>query len=89
MVKDAENKSSLKFLHLSEARYGDCYNIWSSCGTEPFAVTMAAVKVKLTSPFLANFALCFCRVSVHVASFTLTAAIVTANGSVPQLDQIL
>jgi hypothetical protein len=48
-VKDAENKSSLKFLHLSEARYGDCYNIWSSCGTEPFAVTMAAVKVKLAT----------------------------------------
>jgi hypothetical protein len=33
--------------------------------------------------------LCSCRVSVPVASFTLTAAIVTANGSVPQLDQIL
>ena len=31
MVKDAENKSSLKFLHLSEARYGHCHNIWSSC----------------------------------------------------------
>jgi hypothetical protein len=40
-------------------------------------------------PFLANFALYSCRVSVPVASFTLTAAIVTANGSVPQLDQIL
>ena len=39
MVKDAENKSSLKFLHLSEARYGHCHNIWSSCETEPFAVT--------------------------------------------------
>jgi hypothetical protein len=49
MVKDAENKSSLKFLHLSEARYGHCHNIWSSCGTEPFAVTMAAVKVKLAT----------------------------------------
>jgi hypothetical protein len=24
MVKDAENKSSLKFLHLTEARYGHC-----------------------------------------------------------------
>jgi hypothetical protein len=35
---------------------------------------------ELTSPFLANFALCSCRVSVPVASFTLTAAIVTANG---------
>ena len=34
MVKDAENKSSLKFLHF---------------GTEPFAVTMAAVKVKLAT----------------------------------------
>ena len=33
MVKDAENKSSLKFLHLSEARYGHCHNIWSSCGS--------------------------------------------------------
>jgi hypothetical protein len=101
MVKDAENKSSLKFLHLTEARYGHCHNIWSSCGTEPFAVTMTAVKVKLaqerllyrntcrlahcsmkwavfsvsclhigqrepTSPFLANFALCSCRVSVPV-----------------------
>jgi hypothetical protein len=49
MVKDAENKSSLKFLHLSEARYGHCHNIWSSCGTEPFAVTIAAVKVKLAT----------------------------------------
>jgi hypothetical protein len=49
MVKDAENKSSLKFLHLSEARYGHCHNIWSRCGTEPFAVTMAAVKVKLAT----------------------------------------
>ena len=49
MVKDAENKSSLKFLHLSEARYGHCHNIWSSCGTEPFAVIMAAVKVKLVT----------------------------------------
>jgi hypothetical protein len=49
MVKDAENKSSLKFLHLSEARYGHCHNIWSSCGIEPFAVTMAAVKVKLAT----------------------------------------
>jgi hypothetical protein len=49
MVKDAENKSSLKFLHLTEARYGHCHNIWSSCGTEPFAVTMAAVKVKLAT----------------------------------------
>jgi hypothetical protein len=37
MVKDAENKSSLKFLHLTETRYGHCHNIWSSCGTEPFA----------------------------------------------------
>ena len=49
MVKDAENKSSLKFLHLTEARYGHFHNIWSSCGTEPFAVTMAAVKVKLAT----------------------------------------
>jgi hypothetical protein len=40
MVKDAENKSSLKFLHMTEARYGHCHTIWSSCGTEPFAVTM-------------------------------------------------
>jgi hypothetical protein len=37
---------------------------------------------ELTSPFLANFALCSCRVSVPVASFTLTAAIVTANGKI-------
>ena len=50
MVKDAENKSSLKFLHLSEARYGHCHNIWSSCGTEPFAVTMAAVILSTFSP---------------------------------------
>jgi hypothetical protein len=49
MVKDAENKSSLKFLHLSEARYGHCHTIWSNCGTEPFVVTMAAVKVKLAT----------------------------------------
>jgi HSP90 family molecular chaperone len=49
MVKDAENKSSLKCLRLSEARYGHCHNIWSSCGTEPFAVTMAAVNVRLAT----------------------------------------
>jgi hypothetical protein len=37
---------------VSEARYGHCHNIWSSCGTEPFAVTMATLKVKLATGML-------------------------------------
>ena len=47
LQKDAEDKSTLKFLNLGDTVSGKPHNIWTSCGTQPFAITMASMKVKI------------------------------------------
>ncbi|CAG2239510.1 unnamed protein product [Mytilus edulis] len=46
-LMEAENKSTLKYLNLSDTVPGKPHNIWTSCGNEPFAIIMAHLKAKI------------------------------------------
>ncbi|CAC5358563.1 unnamed protein product [Mytilus coruscus] len=47
LQQESENKSTLKYLNLSDTVPGKPHNIWTSCGNEPFAITMAHLKAKI------------------------------------------
>ncbi|CAG2199681.1 unnamed protein product [Mytilus edulis] len=46
-LMESENKSTLKYLNLSDTVPGKPHNIWTSCGNEPFAIIMAHLKAKI------------------------------------------
>ncbi|VDI18845.1 Hypothetical predicted protein [Mytilus galloprovincialis] len=47
LQQESENKSTLKYLNLSDTVPGKPHNIWTSCGNEPFAIIMAHLKAKI------------------------------------------
>ncbi|CAM1306202.1 Uncharacterised protein r2_g1589 [Pycnogonum litorale] len=49
LSKEAKEKSTLKLVNLQDCKIGKVHNIWSSCGSEPFAITSAGIKVKIAT----------------------------------------
>lgn len=47
LLKESYDKSTLNFLNLTDTVIGKVHNIWSTCGTQPFSVTMASMKAKV------------------------------------------
>jgi len=47
LLQESCGKSTLNFLNLTDTVVGNVHNIWASCGTQPFSVTMASLKAKI------------------------------------------
>jgi hypothetical protein len=49
LTEEAQTKSSLKYIYFNNSKDGKVHNIWKSCGSEPYAVTSAALKTKIAT----------------------------------------
>lgn len=49
LIAEAKQKKTLALLSLENCGYGVIHNIWKSCDTDPFATTMAGLKVKIAT----------------------------------------
>ena len=47
LLQESCGKSTLNFLNLTDAVVGNVHNIWATCGTQPFPVTMASLKANV------------------------------------------
>jgi hypothetical protein len=49
LTEKAQTKSSLKYIYFNNSKDGKVHNIWKSCGSEPYAVSLAALKAKIAA----------------------------------------
>jgi hypothetical protein len=49
LTEKAQTKSSLKYIYFNNSKDGKVHNIWKSCGSEPYAVSLAALKAKIAT----------------------------------------
>ena len=49
LKEEAQTKSSLKYIYFNNSKDGKVHNISKSCGSEPYAVSLAAMKAKIAT----------------------------------------
>ncbi|CAC5358342.1 unnamed protein product [Mytilus coruscus] len=49
MIIEAHSKSTLARLNYENVKEGQIHNIWKSCGTNPYAISLASLKAKLAT----------------------------------------
>ena len=49
LTEEAQTKSSFKYIYFNNSKDGKVHNIWKSCGSEPYAVSLAALKAKIAT----------------------------------------
>ena len=49
LTEKAQTKSSLKYIYFNNSKDGKVHNIRKSCGSEPYAVSLAALKAKIAT----------------------------------------